>query len=287
MPSREERLHQVTAKIDRARKHISDLRSEVRAFLDRRPYAVASRPHAKPGHIVYYVSRVEPIPDVLGLIAGDAIQNLMSALDHLAYQLVCSDTNDCPPNRFGIYFPIRFKAADYEKAKLKKMEGASAETLKAVDSVKPYKEGNSLLCALWQLNNIEKHRLLLTVGSQAAGIKLGPLLANLYRGKVAERGEIAETLAKAVEGVDAYVREGGLKFPLEAGYELLITDAKPGVPNQFIFEVALNETGVIEAKPIVEMLEESAGLVARIVDTLSHRLADTQVATATAPTSSS
>jgi hypothetical protein len=55
---------------------------------------------------VYYVLSVEPTPESLALIAGDAIQNLMSALDHLAFQMVCNDTEDNPPNPSWIYFPI-------------------------------------------------------------------------------------------------------------------------------------------------------------------------------------
>jgi hypothetical protein len=47
-------------------------------------------------------------------------------------------------------------------------------------ALKPYKGGNDQLWALYRLNNIEKHRLLLTVGSQAASINLYQLMASHF-----------------------------------------------------------------------------------------------------------
>jgi hypothetical protein len=128
------------------------------------------------------------------LIAGDAIQNLMSTLDHLAYQIVCSDTADNPPKPDRIYFPISDDAAKYERIKRGKIEGARQETFDAIDTLKPYKGGNDLLWSLHKLNNIEKHRLLLTVGSQAAGVNIGQLMA----------GHLGVTFPEAVAALETF-----------------------------------------------------------------------------------
>lgn len=85
----------------------------------------------------------------------------MSALDHLAYQLVCSDTGDNPPNPNWIYFPISDDASKYRQKKSGKIAGAAQATFDAIDGLKPYKGGNDLIWKLYRLNNIEKHRLLL------------------------------------------------------------------------------------------------------------------------------
>ena len=92
MPTVDERLKQVTLKIKRAKEHVSDLEREMRSFLDTNPYKVGAKHDPQTRKLIYYVTSAESTPDCLPLIAGDAIQNLMSALDHLAYQLVCSDT---------------------------------------------------------------------------------------------------------------------------------------------------------------------------------------------------
>jgi len=169
MPTVDERLKQVTLKIKRAHEHVSDLKRDLRAFLDSQPYRVACMVDPTTHKPTYYVESVEPTPESLPLIAGDAIQNAVSALDHLAYQIVCSDTGDKPPNARGIYFPIADDAAKYDATKGRKLEGARQETFNAIDALRPYKGGNELLWILSRLNNIEKHRLLLTVGSHAAG----------------------------------------------------------------------------------------------------------------------
>lgn len=53
------------------------------------------------------------------------------------------------------------------------MNGARQETFEAIDALKPYKGGNDPLWMLYRLNNIEKHRLLITVGSMLHSLDLG------------------------------------------------------------------------------------------------------------------
>lgn len=114
MPTREERLIHVTSKIRRAKQHVDQLEREIRQFLDANPYKIAVKRDQESRRPIYYVSSVEPTSTSLSLVAGDVIQNLMVALDHLAYQIVCHDTVDNPPHPNAIYFPITDEAAKYE-----------------------------------------------------------------------------------------------------------------------------------------------------------------------------
>jgi len=165
MTSVDERLRHVILKIKRAKEHEAELQRQLRLYLDGKPYKVGHKHDPASRKLIYYVTSVDSAPDCLALIAGDIIQNLMSALDHLAYQIVCRDTNDNPPNPNWIYFPIADDLQKYDAKKGGKMQGASAATFAAIDVLKPYKGGNDSLWTLYRLNNIEKHRLLLTVGS--------------------------------------------------------------------------------------------------------------------------
>lgn len=268
MPSVNERLRQVESKIKRAKEHIADLEREQGAFLDTNPYKVGVKHDPNTRKLIYYVTGVEPTPDCLPLIAGDAIQNLMSALDHLAYQIVCSDTGDNPPNPRRIYFPVADSAVEYEALKLRRMEGARQETIEAIDALKPYKGGIDLLWILYKLNNIEKHRLLLTVGSQVAGINAGQLFAGHVN-----RVFPAEAVA-LLESMEFYLVPADVGFPLQAGFELYIgaVDEEPNPKQQFRFDVALNEPGIIEGKPLLEALRQFALLVEGIVAALRPRL---------------
>ncbi len=267
MPTVDERLRQVTLKVKRAKEHISDLESEIRAFLDGAPYKVGAKHHPETRRLVYYVTSVDPIPDCIPLVAGDAIQNLVSALDHLAYQIVCSDSMDAPPKPYGIYFPIAENAEQYEERKSAKMQGAQQETFDAIDALNPYKGGNDLLWILSKLNNIEKHRLLLTVGSQAAGVHLGQIMAD-------QATHFTADARAALERMDIFINPADKGFPLKAGFELLMmgVNEKPNPEQQFLFTVATNEPGIVEGKPILETLQELSNVVEQVVAALRPRL---------------
>lgn len=268
MDSVEERLRQVVLKVERAKEHLTELRRQLRSFLDGNPYKVGYKHDSASRKLIYYVASVDATPDRLPLVAGDVIQNLMSALDHLAYQLVCRDTNDQPPNPNWIYFPIADDLQTYEAKKAGKMQGASVETFAAIDALKPYKGGNDLLWTLYRLNNIEKHRLLLTVGSQAAGFNVGQLMAAHMRGTFP-----AEAIT-AFEAMNIFVSPADKGFPLQPGFELYIgaPDEQPNPMQQFRFNVVVYEAGISEGKPLHALISELTTLVEGIVTTLTPRL---------------
>ena len=268
MPTKDERLKHVTLKVKRAKEHITELETETRRFLDTDPYKVGTKHDPQTRELVYYVTSVEPTPDCLSLIAGDAIQCLMSALDHLAYQLVCSDTGDNPPNPSRIYFPIADSPSEYESRKGGKVKGASQDTIDAIDALKPYKGGNDLLWMLYKLNNVEKHRLLLTVGSQAAGVHLGDMITT--SGVDFFPPEVLE----GFEAMTVFLNPADKGFPLKEGFELLRVpaDAEPNPKQKFRFQVAFSESGVAEGKPLLETLHQLANLVEGIVTALTPRL---------------
>lgn len=264
----DERLRHVTLKIKRAKEHTTELQRQMRSFLETNPYKVGYKHDSATRKLIYYVTSAEPTPDCLPLVAGDVIQNLMSALDHLAYQIVCRDTNDSPPNPNWIYFPVADDAQKYEAKKNGKMQGASADSFAAIDALKPYKGGNDPLWALYRLNNIEKHRLLLTVGSQAAGINLGQLMVGHLGASFP-----AEAVA-AFESMNIFLNPADKGFPLRSGFELYIgaPDEKPNPKQQFRFNVAVNEPGIAEGKPLLDLIAEFTTLAEGIVTNLTPRL---------------
>lgn len=262
------RESQITLKIKRAKEHVAELERQLRAFFDTNPYKVGTKHDPQTRKLIYYVASAGPIPECLSLVAGDAIQNLMSALDHLAYQIVCSDTGDKPPNPNWIYFPIADDAAKYEAKKRGIMEGARQETFDAIDALKPYKGGNDLLWVLYRLNNIEKHRLLLTVGSQAAGVNVAQDLARRAGTTIPPRA------IAMLESMSIFLRPADSGFPLKEGFELFVgaVDEKPNPKQQFRFEVALSEPGIIEGKSLLETVHQLTALVEGIVTALGPRL---------------
>lgn len=76
-----ERLRHVTLKVERAKEHVA---GQLSAFIATNPYGIGCKQDLQSRKPIYYVSCAHPIPETIALVAGDAIQNLMSALDHLS-----------------------------------------------------------------------------------------------------------------------------------------------------------------------------------------------------------
>ncbi len=105
---------------------------------------------------------VRSVPLRLSLLAGDAIHNARSALDHLVYQLVLADDGDPSPRTA---FPIHVKEPD-ERAARKydaAVEGITREEpLTLIRAFQPYKRPASPLrediALLGRLDIQDKHR---------------------------------------------------------------------------------------------------------------------------------
>jgi hypothetical protein len=74
------------AKLDRARHHIDALASELTAF-QAAAYSVTEEPGENPRDIDLVLHVSEPIPMRFSTMVGDAIHNMRSSLDTLAYEL--------------------------------------------------------------------------------------------------------------------------------------------------------------------------------------------------------
>jgi hypothetical protein len=263
-----ERFRHVALKLHRAREHRVALDDALNTFLGSNPYAISVRrdENSRP---VYFVASVQPVPDAICLIAGDALQNLMGALDYLAYQLVCRDTNDAPPNPRWIYFPIADDKISYDAKKRGKMAGASVTTMAAIDGLSPYKGGNDPIWLLYRLNNIEKHRLLLTVGSQAGGIHLGQLMSMHLP------SSFPPEAAAMMRQMSHYLMPADNGFPLKAGFELYVGAPEEEINSdlEFRFEVVVNEPDLCEGKPLSDLVLELETGVKNVVDALSPLLA--------------
>ena len=275
MPTVAERLRHIELKVKRAKEHVEDLQRQITAFLETKPYKVAVKLDAQSRKPIYYLSSIERTPDCLSLVVGDAIQNLMSALDHLAYQIVCSDTGDAPPNPNWIYFPVADDAKKYEAKKHGKIGGARQETFEAIDALKPYKGGNDSLWMLYRLNNIEKHRLLITVGSMFQSVNLGAHVARSMQ-RLFSADPDSPFHGKTIPVVDAFFKPADVLFPLKAGDELFIDgpDADFNENLQFRFDVALYEPQIIEAQSLLETVHQLTTLVESIIAALTPRLKD-------------
>ena len=82
------------------------------------------------------------------------------------------------------------------------------QAVAAIDALKPYKGGNDVLWQLHELNNVDKHRLILTVGSAVRSTDLGD-----YFVQCAAPG----SLLSEAKGLSAFFMAGDNDYPLKVG----------------------------------------------------------------------
>jgi len=247
-------------KLERAKQHYAELEAALAGFFAAKPYRISTgRTHER--KLVYYLSEVAEVPVELSLIAGEVIQSLRSALDHLAYDLWMKEANGQGRDD-KIYFPIDKDQASYSRNKAGKTQGISAQSLAIIDSLSPYPGGNDILWRIHSLNNRDKHRLLVTVGSSFRSFDIGAYMMATMR----KTSALPEGMRDNLPELPVFVRPADNMFPLTAGQKLFAgaVDDKENPNIQFRFDVLLNEPGVVEGEPILEVLSAMVTEVERI-----------------------
>jgi hypothetical protein len=255
-------LELLLAKVEWAEEQIGDLESALRRTFPRtRPYSIRFEDDPKTRERTYYVVSVPDIPLNITLRAGDILQNLRSALDHLACHLVAKTSGRSAVST-RTCFPIANDAAEYMSVfSRRKIEGMGQDAIDAIDAIKPYKGGNDALWRIHQLNSIDKHRLLLTACSTHAG----------YRATPGQRRRMQESFMASNPGKPASeLREVfmsvAVTVPLNAGDKLITLPFSELEQNmKFLIEVAINEPQIIECKPIIPTLHGMSKVVKDII----------------------
>lgn len=257
----EERLALVLAKVDRADKHIIELNGEIIAFYKTNPYKIISERNPQTRQLVYKLSRVDAVPKPISAIAGDVVQNLRSALDHLAQQLWLVN-NPGAVSVGDVYFPTDSSSSQFKANAPGKIKGLRKDAVDAIYSIEPYDGGKGAdLSVINRLNRIDKHRLLFTVQSQLESVNVGivlmrgmqELFTKMWPDKVAPK-------------IDLYIGDGD-KSSLQVGSELFIDapDAKEHKHMDFKIGVSLYEPGVVEGEPVLKKLQDFSKLVRAII----------------------
>ena len=144
-------------KVQRALHHIEDLNRQSLDFAATNPYNFYFDVYSNRSPTILF-GMIAYIPPSISLLIGDAVHGLRSALDLLAGDL--ARMNNRSAN--GVYFPIADQEANLNRAidskNFKKTGDAAVRHLK---SLKPWRDGNPLLRALHDLNNQDKHQLIL------------------------------------------------------------------------------------------------------------------------------
>jgi hypothetical protein len=167
-------------KLNRARHHLDDLNSEITTWSKSNHYRISKQRDPNRPEYLDIFAVVEKVPlDPISLLIGDVLHNLSGALDHLAYALAEANPANAKPlakeiaehSEFPIIGDINSKRIAgagqrmFDEAKRKKLRGITPEAQAVIEELQPYQRGNKFtsdpLWTLYELSNIDKHRLLL------------------------------------------------------------------------------------------------------------------------------
>ena len=239
------------------------------AFFGSNPYKVTAQRDPQTRKMINYLASIQPIPSTIPLITGDIIHCLRDALDHLAQQLYLVGTGNANGFRIDTGFLISPSAKDFKKGIGRKVEGMRQDAIDAIRSTEPYPRGKGAdLYTIHRLNNIDKHRIIVTVMARPSAIGIAPLLMSTP-GIPAEMRELMQGIDLALT-----LTPTGNIIPLKAGDQLFddLPDAEEHKDMEFCFEITLNEPGVVE-HPIVETVMAFRDRISDIVNSFKPCLA--------------
>lgn len=160
----------VLLKLGRAHRHLEELQGEIEAFFGLRPYRTALRTDKEGVEHVLVGYLTHRPPASLPLIAGDCMQNMRVALDHLAWALAGLGGGEPPDDTaFPIFLdPARFhrqttKGEPHRRSGLWKIRAIPAEARTIIEELQPYHAEDPEVHPLWTLNEysrVERHRTL-------------------------------------------------------------------------------------------------------------------------------
>lgn len=270
-----DRLIGIATKIERAEKHIRDLKAEWRAF-GRRAYGIRAY---EEGQVRNYRVRVrEAIPLQLSTIIGDAVSNLRSALDYLVYQLL--DAKSLKAGRHH-YFPISPGAKEFKSSYRGKIKGVGDEAERLIEALKPYKGGTDGFWHLNELCRIDKHRLLITVAIRpgALALNLADQYAELLRDmppSPRHEGGRQELLGKLRDQFIAIRGRRETICPVLEDGEIIYREpvsTEQQQHTQFGFDVAFGQGEILECQPVIPALTRLADLVKSSIEPFRPLLA--------------
>jgi len=147
------------ARLGRADEHLEALSKEWHAFRERKPYVAVSQ--AESDALVFYMQVRENPPLRLGLLFGDFLHNLRSALDNLVHELIL--LNGATPGR-TTGFPVFDTERSFKAVGIKRIKGVTGRHAAAIESVQPYPgRDEPVIRALALLNSlatVDKHKLI-------------------------------------------------------------------------------------------------------------------------------
>ncbi|HEX8843333.1 MAG TPA: hypothetical protein VF791_01635 [Pyrinomonadaceae bacterium] len=243
----DERLSLIRLKVERAKKHIRDFEVLKTEFIKTKPYTLVTDFDPHTGYNNTRVTNLTSPPVELGLIAGDAIHNLRSALEHLARQLVLIN-GGTPTIQTG--FPVWEDPTEYRAQRNRRVQGMKQSAIDAIDATEPYNGGKGT--GLWVLHDLDiadKHHALLVTLISVTNASVLTTNPYWWRGGFGVKNF-------ALPNFGTPLKDGDVVLTCDPEFQ---DNVKP------TFDVALVEHKVVKGKPLLEGLHYLSNLVDSLI----------------------
>lgn len=157
-------MENATLKIERSSKHIKELQGYLKS---NKPFKYCLETNYISGERATFADRNDEAANYAALIIGDVIHNLRAALDFTYWE--CTEKySKSEGERAQIKFPITATEKSLKESVLPGLPTrVSPSFASALENLKPYRErgGNKKLCAIHDLDIMDKHKLLIPTGN--------------------------------------------------------------------------------------------------------------------------
>ncbi|HEV3318293.1 MAG TPA: hypothetical protein VG053_00990 [Solirubrobacteraceae bacterium] len=162
-----DKLAGVRAKLDRASTQLEALDDEIQRFRKCEAYSISGEFDAESSNYIFRLHIHEWPPIEWGVLSGEIIHNMRSALDNIIYQLVLRAKGK--PGKWNVYpFCTKLPKRGFSKAMIGTskhrgpLAGVGHEAITIIERTQPYHGGMAeQLLALDALWNIDKHKFLM------------------------------------------------------------------------------------------------------------------------------
>jgi hypothetical protein len=163
-------------KLERTEEHLRALAKAIETFIATDPYAVTVKKEADGAEHVYCFSKFTDPPDSIGILAGDAVHNLRSALDHIVFASAqqgarAAGTTMSRSQERSIQFPITSSTEQFEdQIGRHRLRYVEPEIKTFIERLQPYwlspgQPDRSWIAIINELDVIDKHRTIPALGT--------------------------------------------------------------------------------------------------------------------------
>lgn len=233
-------------KIERANEHVTDLHAFIIKFMESNPTEIITERDPQ-GIQDWYVFRwtANP-PERISIIIGEVLYNLRSALDHLACALAKLNGATTISD---VYFPFAGSEQEFDSERTKrKMNRLSADAIKLIRELKPYRGGNDFLWCLNKLNCIDKHQVIIVAG---AVVTQSQGTAKMIAGTTAP---LKFSVPRQIKRFEQEVKIFGFPAGRDPGYE-----------GEVSCEIAFRDVDIVDGYEVIVTLRQFIELTNNIV----------------------